>query len=36
VRFLSGNVKKEASVPYGEANSVKKHNYKIWINDGVY
>ena len=22
--------------PYGEVNSVKKHNYKIWLNDGVY
>jgi len=21
---------------YGEVNSVKKHNYKIWLNDGVY
>jgi len=21
---------------YGEMNSVKKHNYKIWLNDGVY
>jgi len=21
---------------YGEANSVKKHNYKIWLNDDVY
>jgi len=21
---------------YGEVNSVKKHNYKIWPNDGVY
>ena len=20
----------------GEVNSVKKHNYKIWLNDGVY
>jgi len=20
---------------YGEVNSVKKHNYKIWLNDGV-
>ena len=21
---------------YGEVNSVEKHNYKIWLNDGVY
>jgi len=21
---------------YGEVNSVKKHNYKLWVNDGVY
>jgi len=21
---------------YGEVNSVNKHNYKIWLNDGVY
>jgi len=21
---------------YGEVDSVKKHNYKIWLNDGVY
>ena len=21
---------------YGEVNSIKKHNYKIWLNDGVY
>jgi len=21
---------------FGEVNSVKKHNYKIWLNDGVY
>ena len=21
---------------YGEVNSVKKHNYKLWLNDGVY
>jgi len=21
---------------YGEVNSVKKHNYKMWLNDGVY
>ena len=21
---------------YGEVNSVKKQNYKIWLNDGVY
>ena len=21
---------------YGEVNSLKKHNYKIWLNDGVY
>jgi len=21
---------------YGEVNSVKKHNYEIWLNDGVY
>ena len=21
---------------YGEVNSVKKHNYKVWLNDGVY
>jgi len=21
---------------YGEVNSVKKHNYKIWLNGGVY
>jgi len=21
---------------YGEVNSVKKHNYKIWLNDFVY
>jgi len=21
---------------YGEVNSVTKHNYKIWLNDGVY
>jgi len=21
---------------YGEVNSVKKDNYKIWLNDGVY
>jgi len=21
---------------YGEVNSVKKHNYNIWLNDGVY
>jgi len=21
---------------YGEVNSVKRHNYKIWLNDGVY
>jgi len=21
---------------YGEVNSVKKHNYKIWLNYGVY
>ena len=21
---------------YGEGNSVKKHNYKVWLNDGVY
>jgi len=23
-------------ISYGEVNSVKKHNYKIWLNDGVY
>jgi len=21
---------------YGEVNSVKKHNYKLWLNDGGY
>ena len=21
---------------YGKANSVKKHNYKLWLNDGIY
>ena len=21
---------------YGEVNSVKNHNYKLWLNDGVY
>jgi len=21
---------------HGEVDSVKKHNYKIWLNDGVY
>jgi len=21
---------------YSEVNSVKKHNYKIWLNDGIY
>jgi len=21
---------------YGEVNSVKKHNYKIWLNDGTW
>ena len=24
------------TIVYGEVNSVKKHNYKIWLNDGVY
>jgi len=24
------------NLSYGEVNSVKKHNYKIWLNDGVY
>jgi len=23
-------------IVYGEVNSVKKRNYKIWLNDGVY
>jgi len=29
-----GNV--DTDILYGEMNSVKKHNYKIWLNDGVY
>ena len=32
---MATSVQKETTV-YGEVNSVKKHDYKIWLNDGVY
>jgi len=30
------NFSKHELMLYGDVNSVKKHNYKLWLNDGVY